>query len=72
MSQQTLQLSGKENVWWFPNEKGGEIEFYGHGFTNDKYDNYCVYYPASHALKLLEFLKSIEEELIEAAEKEDG
>lgn len=59
----TLQLSGTENVWWMPDKN--RLEIYGHGPENSIHSvRQVVQYPPEFALQLLDFLKSIEDELM--------
>jgi hypothetical protein len=59
----TLQLSGTENVWWYP--RACEIEFHGPAPKNSIHSrSQVIVYPAEFALQILDFLKSIEEELM--------
>jgi hypothetical protein len=53
----TLQLSGTENVWLFPEE--GLIQFWS--------GNDLIEYPAEFALQIFDWLKEHEDELMLAA-----
>lgn len=60
----TLQLSGTESAWWLPDKH--RLEIYGHGPENSIHSvQQVVQFSAEFALQLLDFLKLIEEELMD-------